>query len=352
MPTAEGEIGSVATVHFDADATARSVCHPAPAGRRDHRQPARCSSGDEATLTFTVSNPGTGVATGVVLEERVPAGLQHPAGSRVGIPDRRAEARREPQAGFATDGRAGRPVTNLIAARATPACATEHRFDLEVVAPQLDIALAGPEAALPRAGGDLPGFGLESGHGPRPAGRAGGLSAAGLKFVGANNAGHYDEATRAVSWRLEELPANQTGHGRAGHAAGRGRPAEHQVPRHGRRGLAAEKEQPVLVEGIAAVLFQVAGTRNPIEVGGETTYEVRVVNQGSKAAGNVRVAAALAAGVASRSAAEGPTRSRRCENGQVVFEGLAQLAPKADALYRVRVPRASGRATCGSAANC
>ena len=63
------------------------------------------------------------------------------------------------------------------------------------------------------------------------------------------------------------------------------------------KGLTVEKEQPVLIEGIAAILFQVADTADPIEVGGETTYEVHVVNQGSKAAANVRLAVDLAAGV-------------------------------------------------------
>ena len=37
-------------------------------------------SGEEITLSIEVSNPGSGVATGVVLEEHMPAGLQHPAG--------------------------------------------------------------------------------------------------------------------------------------------------------------------------------------------------------------------------------------------------------------------------------
>ena len=89
-----------------------------------------------------------------------------------------------------------------------------------------------------------------------------------------------------------------------------------------------------MVEGIAAVLFQVAGTRNPIEVGGQTTYEVRVVNQGSKAASNVRVAVLLPPELKALTA-EGPTRFT-VDNGQVTFEGLAQLPPKTDALYRVR----------------
>jgi len=91
----------------------------------------------------------------------------------------------------------------------------------------------------------------------------------------------------------------------------------------------------VVVEGIAAVLFQVADSVDPIEVGGETTYEVHVVNQGSKAASNVRLTAVLPPEMQPL-AADGPTRYA-VQGDRVSFEGLARLAPKADATYHVRV---------------
>ncbi len=100
------------------------------------------------------------------------------------------------------------------------------------------------------------------------------------------------------------------------------------------KGLLIEKEQPVMIEGIAAILFQVADTVDPLEVGGETTYEVHVVNQGSKAATNVRLAITLPPEL-KPVAAEGPTR-HALEGDRVVFESLAQLAPKADTTYRLR----------------
>ena len=91
----------------------------------------------------------------------------------------------------------------------------------------------------------------------------------------------------------------------------------------------------MVVEGIAAVLFQVADSVDPIEVGGETTYEVHVVNQGSKAASNVQLTAVLPAEMQPL-AADGPTR-HAVQGNSVVFEGLARLAPKADTTYHVRV---------------
>jgi uncharacterized repeat protein (TIGR01451 family) len=101
------------------------------------------------------------------------------------------------------------------------------------------------------------------------------------------------------------------------------------------KGLIAEKEQPVLVEGIAAILFQVSDTVDPVEVGGETTYEVRVTNQGSKAAANVRLAVDLPPEL-KPIAADGPTR-HVLEGNRITFDGLSQLPPKGDTTYRVRV---------------
>ena len=76
-------------------------------------------------------------------------------------------------------------------------------------------------------------------------------------------------------------------------------------------------------------------TVDPVEVGGETTYEVRVVNQGSKAAANVRLAIDLPPEL-KPVAAEGPTR-HLLEGNRLSFDGLSQLPPKADTTYRVRV---------------
>ena len=60
-----------------------------------------------------------------------------------------------------------------------------------------------------------------------------------------------------------------------------------------------------------------------------------MVNQGSKAAANVRLAIQLPAEVQTV-AAEGPTRYA-IDGNRVLFDGLALLAPKADTIYRIRV---------------
>ncbi|HEY5313535.1 MAG TPA: hypothetical protein VIK18_13500, partial [Pirellulales bacterium] len=96
-----------------------------------------------------------------------------------------------------------------------------------------------------------------------------------------------------------------------------------------------EKQEQVLVEGVAAIMFQVADLADPVEVGGETTYEVKVVNQGSKSASNVRLTALMPPEIKPL-ACEGPTRFV-VDGQQVRFQELPQLAPKASTVYRLRV---------------
>ena len=244
-------------------------------------------------LTITVSNPGTGMATGVVLEERIPPGLQHPAGTELEYEVgnlKPGESRKLELPLLAS--RPG-PATNLLSARGDGNLRAEHKLDLEVLAPQLDVVLEGPKRRYLERQATYQLSVTNPGTAPAKQVELVANLPAGLKFISANNAGYYEESSRTVRWRLEELPANETGSVEL--VTMPVEAGKHVISLRGtaQKGLTVEKEQPVIVEGIAAILFQVADTVDPIEVGGETTYEVRVVNQGSKAAANVQLAVDL-----------------------------------------------------------
>jgi uncharacterized repeat protein (TIGR01451 family) len=157
----------------------------------------------------------------------------------------------------------------------------------------------------------------------------------GLKFMSANNAGYYEESTRTVRWRLKELQAQESGSVEL--VTMPVEAGQHTIRLQGAadEGLKAERAQPVVVEGLAATMFQVSTTSDPIAVGGETTYEVHVTNQGTKAATNVRLAVDLPREL-KPVAAEGPTRFDIGSN-RVIFESLPTLASKGDVIYRVRI---------------
>jgi uncharacterized repeat protein (TIGR01451 family) len=71
-----------------------------------------------------------------------------------------------------------------------------------------------------------------------------------------------------------------------------------------------------------------------IEVGSETTYEIRVLNKGTKAATSVRVAAIMSPGMAAIHG-EGPTRAAG-DAAQIAFEPLARLNPQEEVIYKVQ----------------
>jgi uncharacterized repeat protein (TIGR01451 family) len=156
-----------------------------------------------------------------------------------------------------------------------------------------------------------------------------------LKFVEANNGGQFDEATHAVYWSLEELPPKETGTVTLTTLPLEAGEARVLIKSSSKAGLKDEREEIVAIEGLAAINFQLSDLKDPVEIGGETSYEIKVTNQGTKAANNVRLAAIVPPGLKAVSA-EGPVRYR-IEGQHVLFEPLKQLAPKADTSYTIKV---------------
>ena len=106
--------------------------------------PKSVTIGDEIKLKITVSNPGSGVARGIVLQEQVPAGLQHPAGAELEyeIGDLKPNQSRtlELKLNAARQGK----MTNVLIARCKSNLQTTEKHTLEVIAPQLKLAISGP----------------------------------------------------------------------------------------------------------------------------------------------------------------------------------------------------------------
>ena len=333
-PIEEGEIGSVATVHFNAAASARTIVTK-PQLVLQISMPEKVLIGGDVPLSITISNPGSGVATGVILEEHIPAGLEHAAGSELEYEVGDLAPNESRQLDLVLKAVQPGMIANLLTARDDANLVVEDRREIQVIAPQLAVALEGPKrrylgrqatyALVVKNPGTAPAQQVELvAHLP-----------GGLSFVSANNNGSYDETSGTVRWNLEELPVAEVA--QVEFAAMPVEAGEQMIrfSTSDKSGLSAETQQPVLVEGIAAVSFEVVDVDDPIEVGEQTTYEIKVVNQGSKVATNVRLAAYLPPGLQFVSA-EGPMRHAD-EPGRVIFEPLPRLAPKADTTYRVRV---------------
>lgn len=334
IPTEEGELGSVATVMMAAQASAKARCTKPELALRLSSQP-QVHAGQQHIVQVEVTNPGSGEATGVMIFETVPAGVSHEAGPALEFEigslapgeTRRLEL-------LLTAEQAGR-VKNTMTAKADAGLHVEASCEFEVVAPDLHVTVEGPDRRFLERPATYQVSIENPGTAPAKDVQLVTHLPKGLQFVSANNLGEYDAAQHSVYWSLAELPANERGTVEL--VALPVEPGQHtlQVSTKARDGLTDETQKAVTVEGIAALNFSVMDRDDPIEIGGETSYEIRVVNQGSKAATNVQVTAIVPPGLRAV-AGHGDTR-HAVQGDRVVFAPILQLGPKAETTFQVQV---------------
>jgi uncharacterized repeat protein (TIGR01451 family) len=333
LPLSEGELGSVAKVNFQAQASVSTICTK-PMLTVQHSAPPKVLMGDSVTLAIKIANPGTGAATGVLLEEDIPEGLSHAAGHELEYEIGTLKPGESRELSLTLRAVKAGTVENVLVVRGEGNLIAEDRLQLEVIAPQLQVGVQGPSLRYLERQATYSLSLSNPGTAPAKDVELVAYLPKGLKFVEANNEGQYDAQNHAVYWSLDELPATRQGVVQLTALPIETGEQKLRVEGQADLGLSHTAEQVVLVEAIAELSFDVADVADPIEIGSDTLYQVRVNNQGSKTATNVRIAALLPAGLQPISG-EGPTRA--AVNGQqVIFEPLARLAPKDQVVFKIQ----------------
>jgi uncharacterized repeat protein (TIGR01451 family) len=334
MPQQEGEIGSTAHVTFAAAATSRSIC-TRPQLTIEHTAPPKILIGESLTVGITVSNPGTGPATGVIIEEDIPEGLSHVAGAQLEYEVGMLRPGESKRLELSIKAEKAGVIQNTIHAHGEGGLAAQHTVQIEVVAPQLSVEVDGPKRRFLERQATYTLSIANPGTAPARDVELAAFLPRGMKFFDTDSQGQYDAAQHAVFWSLEELPPSKAGAVKL--TAMPIEPGEQRLRIEGRAGLglSAEGEQVVQVEQSAELVHSVSDAEEVIEVGSETVYEVRVQNTGTKAATNVRVAALMPPEMQAIGG-EGPTRATG-DALKVVFEPLARLNPQEEVVFKVQV---------------
>jgi uncharacterized repeat protein (TIGR01451 family) len=334
MPQIEGEIGSVASVTFRTEASARSRATK-PDLRLEASETKAVRIGGEVKLSLKVSNPGTGVATGVVLEGELPEGVSHSAGRELefDVGQLRPGESRTIDLVMGSTG----PGVHMarFAARADGRLEVEQPVRIEITAPTLELSTEMPSRRYLQRPATCVLSMVNAGTAPARSVELAAQLPPGMKFVRANHAGWYEERSHRVLWSLEELPPGEVGAVEMVLMPVDLGPQKIVAAARSSDGPSDQTSHTVEVEGLAALFFEVTDSEDPIEVGGMTEYIVRIGNQGTKAASGVRLTATLL-GDLEPVDAKGPA-AHRIENLAVVFEPLAKLAPSEEAVFRVRV---------------
>jgi uncharacterized repeat protein (TIGR01451 family) len=333
MPKSEGDIGSVATVTYSAQASVKTHCTMPQLAIR-MTAPSEVMIGKQQHVKIEIRNPGSGDATGVMLFENVPPNVKHAAGPTLEFEIGTLHAGESRELDLVLNAEKAGKVTNTLTAKAQGNLQVQQSVDFEVIAPALTVAVQGPEkrylerAATYEVSVENPG--TAAAHDVQIVTKL----PKGMRFVKANNMGEYDATSHAVYWSLAELPKGEKGTVELTAMPIETGPQTLQVESHAQQGLADKTQRDVMVEGLSAIKFEVRSLQDPVEVGGEANYEIRVVNQGTKAAANVLITADLPAGMKLVSA-EGESQHKADQN-HLTFEPIAQLAPKADTVFRIR----------------
>ncbi len=333
MPTTEGDIGSVATVSYNSQVSVKTRCTmPQLAIRMTAAN--EVMVGSQQHVKIEIRNPGSGDATGVILFENVPPNVKHVAGPALEFEIGTLHPNETRELDLVLTAEKAGKVVNTLTAKADGNLQVQQQVEFEVIAPGLTVGLDGPERRYLERPATYEVSIQNPGTAPAHDVQIVTKLPKGMKFVRANNMGEYDAATHAVYWSLAELPKGEKGTVELVAMPTEAGPQTLQVDGHAQQGLADHKQRDIMVEGLAAIMFEVKDTENPIEVNGETGYEIRVVNQGTKAATNVQVSVDIPPGLKVISA-EGES-GHKLQDGKLIFEPLQQLAPKADSVFKIR----------------
>jgi len=332
MPLVEGEIGSVAQVTFRAQASVRTVSTK-PELVVKHTGPEKVLIGEDVVFEITLSNPGSGATTGIILEEDVPQGLAHVAGERLEYEVGTLRPKEEKHLQLILRADKAGIVKNILRVKADAGLEDTDPITLEVIAPQLRVAISGArtrylerqviyevEVANP---GTSTAYDIQLVT----------FLPKGLKYVSADNKGSYDASRHAVYWSLAELAAQESGSVQLIALPIETGEQKLRVEGTANLNLSAKFEHTTNVQALTELAFTVQDVHDPIEVGSETMYEIRIVNNGNKVATNVQIAAALPEQLTPIKG-EGPTKV--IVDGQQVFmEPLARIAPRDEVVYRI-----------------
>ena len=333
LPIAEGEIGSVAQVLFQTHASARTVC-TRPVLEVQHKGPERVLIGEPVVLDIQLANTGTGAATGVVLVEDVPQGLTHAAGRELEYEVGTLQPGESRRLQLTLEAEEPGQIENRLVVRGDGNLIARDSITLEVIAPDLEVALSGPRKRYLQREATYEVAVNNPGTATAREVELVTYLPKGMKFLSADRRGQYEPQNHAVYWSLVELPPQETGVAKLTLLPLES--GEQRLSLEGRAALGVKHstEKRVQVDTIAELRFSVTDEADPIEIGTETTYVITLSNSGSSAATDIQLSVNMPSGLEPVSG-EGPTKIT-VEGSRVQVEPLAHLAPGEQAIYRLR----------------
>jgi uncharacterized repeat protein (TIGR01451 family) len=297
--------------------------------------PEKVLLGETAAFNLAVTNPGDGSADQVKIHAVLSEGLECPRGSKIDFDIGNLAAGETRNVTVMCMTKLGGAQKCEVAAEAEGGLRAKETTPVSVTMPRLELQVVGPglrylgRKALYTIKVSNPGDAAATNV------TISDLVPDGFKVLAASDGGRHDFSAHTVSWFLGEIKPSESHEVKLEVQAVNPGEFKHKASAVGAHNLCAESELTTRIEGLSALMLEMVDTDDPIEVNGETAYEVRISNTGSKVETDIKLIANIPDKMEFKNAT-GPSRYRE-EGKTIVFEPLDKLAPKADAVYRLNV---------------
>ncbi|SFJ68455.1 DUF11 domain-containing protein [Planctomicrobium piriforme] len=338
VPLERGDISTRADVRFSGSANGNfAVAEPMLDIHVEG--PTQVLIGEPASHIVTVTNPGTGIATKVHIEALVPEGLEHARGQRLLMDLGNLNPGESRSVRLALAATKGGPQHLTVHAKADSGLARTAESDVTVIAPMLATTIQGPGLRYLGRQGSYVMTVANDGAAATDNVQLRYKVPAGFEFVSADRGAQYDAANSLVTWFVGRLERGQKSEIKVTLMARQAGEFKHMVRATSEHGAISDAECMTSVEGTSSLAIAVKDLEDPVEVGSQTSYEIRVKNEGSAAARTVGLTCELPPGMTFVSA-EGPAEFI-CERGTVIFRELPEVAAGQSLTFKVNVAAAS-----------
>ncbi len=335
-PTVKGALPCQAYVTFTGTSTARIEVRE-PKLEIKASCPKQALKGDVAIVALTVSNPGDARTDHVKVRVDLSEGLKYGNGKNTEILLESLGANESRT--FLLQCMAEAAGTQFCSAIATAECNLEAKCStgLEILTPGIDVVVTGPKMRYLDRNATFVFKVTNPGSATASHVTLNNQVPVGFKVVGASGGAFHDFATRTVVWFIGNLEPGQSKEVSLELLAINPGEYKNLTTVTAARGLHAEAEVATRVEGLPGLLMEVVDVQDPIELGKEESYEIRLTNTGTKTESNLQVTCTIPDQMEFRGAKSSINSPFHVEGRKVVFDALPKLAPRADVIYRVNV---------------
>ena len=298
--------------------------------------PQQAAVGDPATVMLTVSNPGDAPVENIKVHAVLSPGLEHARGKVLDFDVDNLAPHESRNVLVLCVAKSAGPQRCDAVATAEPKLVAQDAAVINLVSPKLEVFAAGPGLRYLDRHAVLLLRVANTGTAVAHNVTLTDVVPAGFKVVAAPNAQH-DFVARTVCWYVGDLPPSQSKEVSLELNAINLGVQKNQVVATAARGLRAESEVVTHVEGLSALMMELADADDPVEVGANTSYQIRVTNTGTKSESNLQLVCAVPEQMKFLDARGPAGCACKVQGQQVVFQPLPNLTPRADAIYRVYV---------------